>query len=116
MATAEDLPLDDASINSLMFDPPFMAGFTKPKPTGLMGKRFHGYPYVSHLWKWYDQCLGGVSPSAEEGRCAGIQMSRHRILRQELVFSCSHYESGSGGWVLSQRYVCLNCQSKTHRC
>ena len=84
METAEDLPLDDASINSLMFDPPFMAGFTKPKPTGLMCKRFHGYPYVSQLWKWYDQCL----------------VEFHRVLKKGgvLVFKCQDTVSSGKNW------------------
>ena len=36
---------------------PFYGWFTKPKPTGLMGNRFHGFRYVPDLWKWYDACL-----------------------------------------------------------
>ena len=56
-ASAEDLPLGDESVNSIMFDPPFMAGFTKKKPTGIMGERFHGFRYVPELWEWYDACL-----------------------------------------------------------
>jgi len=84
LATAEDLPLDNESINSLMFDPPFMAGFTKEKPTGLMGKRFHGFPYVSHLWKWYDQCLAEF----------------YRVLKSDgvLIFKCQDTVSSGKNW------------------
>ena len=32
-ASADKLPFEDGSIGSIMFDPPFMAGFTKSKPT-----------------------------------------------------------------------------------
>jgi len=56
-SSAESLPLEDKSIESIMFDPPFIAGHTKAKPTGIIGKRFHGFRYVSDLWKWYDECL-----------------------------------------------------------
>ena len=83
-SSAEDLPLADESISSLMFDPPFMAGFTKEKPTGLMGKRFHGFPYVSHLWKWYDECL----------------VEFHRVLKKGgvLVFKCQDTVSSGKNW------------------
>jgi hypothetical protein len=83
-ARAEDLPLDDESISSLMFDPPFMAGFTKPKPTGLMGERFYGYPYVVHLWKWYDECL----------------VEFHRVLKKKgvLVIKCQDTVSSGKNW------------------
>jgi len=62
-ASAENLPLEDQSVESIMFDPPFMAGFTtknkrgQTKTTGIMGQRFHGFRYVTDVWKWYDECL-----------------------------------------------------------
>ena len=55
-ANANNLPLSDSYLNSLMFDPPFLAGYTK-KPTGIIGERFHGFPYIRDLWKWYDECI-----------------------------------------------------------
>ena len=84
MSRAEDLPLEEGSISSLVFDPPFMAGFTKEHPTGLMGKRFYGYPYVSHLWKWYDECL----------------VEFHRVLKKKgvLVFKCQDTVSSGKNW------------------
>jgi hypothetical protein len=52
-----DLPLAERSILSIMFDPPFLAGYTKKKPTGIIGERFNGFPYIKDLWTWYDKCL-----------------------------------------------------------
>lgn len=49
--------IEDNSLHSIMFDPPFLAGYTTAKPTGLIGERFHGFPYIKDLWKWYDECL-----------------------------------------------------------
>ena len=56
-ASAENLPHTDGQVSSIMFDPPFVAGHTKPKPTGVIGKRFHGFPYVADLWEWYSLCI-----------------------------------------------------------
>jgi hypothetical protein len=54
---AAKLWLGDKSIQSIIFDPPFIAGHTKEKPTGIIGERFHGFRYMPDLWKWYDECL-----------------------------------------------------------
>lgn len=48
--------LKDKDVKSLMFDPPFVAGHTK-KPTGIIGEKYHGFPYVKDLWEWYSKCL-----------------------------------------------------------
>jgi len=56
-ASAESLPLEDVSLRNIMFDPPFLAGRTKSKPTGRMVNRFDGFRYVPDLWRWYDACL-----------------------------------------------------------
>ncbi len=54
---ASKIPLNDNTIESIIFDPPFVAGHTKGKPTGIMGERFHGFPYIKDLWAWYDECI-----------------------------------------------------------
>lgn len=54
---ASKIPLSDNSVENIIFDPPFVAGHTKEKPTGIMGERFHGFPYVKDLWAWYDLCI-----------------------------------------------------------
>lgn len=56
-ASADNLPHWNDSISSIMFDPPFIAGHTKNKPTGIIGERFHGFPSVSSLWEFYDASI-----------------------------------------------------------
>jgi len=56
-SNANNLPHLDQSISSIMFDPPFVVGHTKEKPSGIIGERFHGFPYIDDLWKWYSECL-----------------------------------------------------------
>jgi len=89
-ASAENLPLKDRSVQSIMFDPPFMAGFTtknkkgQTRTTGIMGERFHGFRYVTDLWKWYDECLREFS----------------RILANKgiLIFKCQDTVSSGKNW------------------
>ena len=56
-ANANDLPHLDGQVSSIMFDPPFVVGHTKSKPSGIIGERFHGFRYIHDLWKWYSECL-----------------------------------------------------------
>ena len=56
-ANANNLPHLDEQITSIMFDPPFIVGHTKDKPTGIIGERFHSFGYIAELWNWYDDCL-----------------------------------------------------------
>lgn len=83
-ASAESLPHRDNQIKSIMFDPPFIVGFTKNKPTGIIGKRFHGFRYISDLWEWYEKCL-------EEF---------YRILEPNgiLIFKCQDTVSSGKNW------------------
>tara|TARA_Y100000592_G_scaffold47300_1_gene75173 strand:+ start:5918 stop:6604 length:687 start_codon:yes stop_codon:yes gene_type:complete len=83
-ASAECLPIDDGTISSIMFDPPFVAGHTKAKPTGIIGERFHGFRYVSDLWEWYDKCL----------------IEFNRILKKDgiLAFKCQDTVSSGKNW------------------
>lgn len=66
-ADACNLPHLDAAISSIMFDPPFIVGHTKNKPTGIIGERFHGFPYIKDLWGWYSDCLKEFHRILEEG-------------------------------------------------
>jgi len=54
---ANNLSVENESFESLMFDPPFLAGYTKEKPSGIIGNRFHGFRYISDLWSWYSSCF-----------------------------------------------------------
>lgn len=56
-SNANNLPFKDGSINTIMFDPPFIVGHTKDKPSGIIGERFHGFRYIKDLWDWYSECL-----------------------------------------------------------
>jgi len=84
-ANANNLPLDDCSVGTIMFDPPFVAGHTKDNPTGIIGKRFHGFRYVPDLWKWYDECL----------------IEFNRILKPGgfLIFKCQDTVSSGKQWL-----------------
>lgn len=53
------IPLEDNSVNSVMFDPPFLVK-GKPEQAGLMGKRFTAFKSVDELWSFYKQ---GVNES-----------------------------------------------------
>jgi len=89
-ANANQLPFENGSIKSIMFDPPFLAGYTKEKPTGLIGERFHGFRYMRDVWAWYDECLA----------------EHHRILSAKgiLIFKCQDTVS-SGKQHFSHVYV-----------
>lgn len=81
---AKSLPFEDGTVASIMFDPPFLAGYTKDKPTGVIGERFHGFRYIPDLWDWYVECL----------------MEFHRILKPGgvLVFKCQDTVSSGKQW------------------
>lgn len=57
-ARAEQLPLANESVNSIMFDPPFlMKGADDRKLTGILEKRFSGYKTYKELFKFYELAL-----------------------------------------------------------
>jgi len=87
---AASLWLENDSIQTIMFDPPFVAGHTKESPTGIIGERFHGFRYVSDLWEWYDKCL----------------LEFHRVLKKNgvLIFKCQDTVS-SGKQHLSHVHI-----------
>lgn len=77
--------IEDSSLYSIMFDPPFVAGHTKQEPSGVIGNRFHGFPYVMDLWKWYDLCL----------------IEFHKKLKDKgvLIFKCQDTVSSGKQWL-----------------
>jgi tRNA G10 N-methylase Trm11 len=84
-ADAASLPaIDSGVIRSIMFDPPFLAGYTKQKPTGIIGERFHGFRYMADVWEWYDRCL----------------VEFHRVLKDKgvLIFKCQDTVSSGKQW------------------
>jgi tRNA G10 N-methylase Trm11 len=60
-ANAEDLPLDDQSINTIMFDPPFLAtkgkSLTESNESNKIVKRFGSYPTEKELHQFYVNAL-----------------------------------------------------------
>ena len=54
---ARQMPLEDSSINSIMFDPPFLAttgpSIKKNDPNNIINKRFGVYPSESDLHQFY---------------------------------------------------------------
>lgn len=93
---ADLVGIDDSSISSIMFDPPFLVGYTKEKPSGKMGERFHGFRYIADLWAWYEDCLNEFA----------------RVLKPNgvLVFKCQDTVS-SGKQYLSHVHI-INEASK----
>lgn len=81
---ANKLPIVRNGVTSIMFDPPFVAGHTKEKPTGIIGERFHGFRYVPDLWSWYKECLAEF----------------HRILAKDgvLIVKCQDTVSSGKQW------------------
>jgi SAM-dependent methyltransferase len=57
-ADCTKLPLEDKSLNSIMFDPPFIAAIPKEKATGIISTRFGYYRNVqTELWGMYHKAL-----------------------------------------------------------
>ncbi len=57
-ADCTNLPLDSNSLNSIMFDPPFIASIPKDKPTEIINQRFGYYRNVqTELWNMYHKAL-----------------------------------------------------------
>ena len=54
-ANAENLPLDDGSVSSIMFDPPFVVA-PNPKP-GIIRDRFSCYQTIDQLWTFYRNAI-----------------------------------------------------------
>jgi len=51
------LEIPDNSISSICFDPPFLAGFTTGKTSGIIGTRFEGFRYMKDVWEFYNNSL-----------------------------------------------------------
>lgn len=55
-ADACDLPFEDGTIQSIMFDPPFLASHSNVD-TGKIKKRFTSFKSIDALWEFYDEAL-----------------------------------------------------------
>lgn len=61
-ANSENLPLDDNSIKTIMFDPPFVCSKgpslkEKKKGRNVISSRFSSYESVKQLWEYYKKSL-----------------------------------------------------------
>ncbi len=57
-ADSRNIPLLDNSMNTLMFDPPFVAAIPKKNAEGIITKRFGYFRNVPKLWKYYNETIG----------------------------------------------------------
>lgn len=77
-ASAEKLPIENDTIQSIMFDPPFLATtgnlYEADEGSNIITGRFSAFPSMDKLWSWYKECL----------------IEFNRILKQDgvLVFKC----------------------------
>lgn len=89
---ATDLPLASGSVSSLIFDPPFVAGHTK-KPTGIIGEKYFGFPYMRDVWNFYSLAIN----------------EHHRVLKDGAiyVFKCQDSCSSDKNWISHVRVIAL---------
>lgn len=73
-ADCRKLPLENESVVSIMFDPPFVAGIGKDGKPGIIRTRFGSYKSIEELWEMYRDALKEF----------------HRLLKPNgmLVFKC----------------------------
>lgn len=58
---------EDNSLTSIMFDPPFLAGYTKESTTGIIGNRFSGFRYMKDAWQMYYDSIREASRILKSG-------------------------------------------------
>ena len=82
---SRNLPLDDSSINSIMFDPPFVVSKgpslkKNKKGSNIISSRFSSYESIKELWSYYKESL----------------IEFYRILKDDgvLIFKCQDTVSG----------------------
>ncbi len=60
-ANANKLPFENQSVNSIMFDPPFLATsgdvFNSNEGSNIITGRFSAFNSMSELWLWYKECI-----------------------------------------------------------
>lgn len=55
-ASADNLPLGEESVSSVMFDPPFVVR-VRSEAKGIIHNRFSSFTSVQSLWEFYDRAL-----------------------------------------------------------
>ena len=60
-ANANRLPFENHSVNSIMFDPPFLATsgdvYNSSEGSNIITGRFSAFKSMNELWLWYQECL-----------------------------------------------------------
>jgi len=94
-ANSTNLPLDNESINSIMFDPPFVVSKgpslkSKKKGSNIISSRFSSYESIPLLWEYYSKSISEF----------------YRILKKDgvLIFKCQDTVSGGKNY-FSHNYV-----------
>jgi Predicted DNA modification methylase len=90
-SNANSLPIEPQSVNSIMFDPPFLASCgdsmeSKDENVNIIAKRFSVFKTMAELWKWYDECLAEFSRILKPG---GVLVFKN----QDTVSSAKQYFS-----------------------
>lgn len=79
-ASAHQLPLDTESVDSVMFDPPFVVR-VKSEAKGIIHNRFSSFTSIPALWEFY--------------RCALLEF--HRILKPKGIVAFKCQDTIDGG-------------------
>lgn len=75
LSSAESLPFQDESIETIMFDPPFLADQrNENNKDSIVIKRFSSFKNIKELWDWYYLCL--------------VEFKRILIQDGVLIFKC----------------------------
>lgn len=92
---SRNLPIDDESINSIMFDPPFVVSKgpslkVEKKGSNIISSRFSCYENIKDLWEYYDDSIKEF----------------YRVLKNDgvLIFKCQDTVSGGKNY-FSHTYV-----------
>lgn len=105
MASADDLPLDDESINTIMFDPPFLATTGKSLKvedgSNKINKRFGVYPNEKELHRFY---LSSLTEFYRILKLGGI-----------LIFKCQDKVSG-GKQYFSHNFIISEATKMGYYC
>jgi hypothetical protein len=99
-SSCNSLPLEDNSVSSIMFDPPFVIGVGNSK-TGIMTNRFSGFKSLKDLKELYSSSL--------------LEFSRILIQNGLLIFKCQDTVTG-GKQFLSHCYIISEAEKLEYFC
>jgi len=93
LGDSRHLPLEDKSVNSIMFDPPFVTGSRAEGKPGIIKTRFSYYKNEKELLAFYMKSLDEF----------------HRILKDGgiVIFKCQDVVSGGTNYMIHHRIMSL---------